>query len=317
MDKNLYHQMRVDFDKRVRECLSPKLKKCERERLEKLKKLKTIKQIALIAVAVVIVLWFALSQAKIANTSNIFIFILIGIFIALMLYNSSTRKGFETELKNKFLNELCKCFGTLKWRTGEPDSATEVAIEKSCLFQPYNRTSYDDMFKGNYKEVDFEIIEASFQKETDSGENRSTVRIFDGAIIKIAMNKNFKCHTIIRPHYLFCNARHLKRTVLEDVVFEKKYDVYTDNEIEARYLITTAFMERLNNIQKIFNVTTVGCAFYKGDLYIAVYTSKDLFKLFDIEKPLNDYQQFMIFFNEILSIYKCIDYFKLSEKTGL
>ena len=69
----------------------------------------------------------------------------------------------------------------------------------------------------------------------------------------------------------------LRHTTLEDVVFEKNFDVFTDNEVEARYLITPSFMQRLNSIKKIFLAGAIECAFYKDELIIALHTSRDLF----------------------------------------
>lgn len=316
MDKNLYHNMRVDFQNRCREYLGPKLRKYEAKRLTKLEKLKKGKTIVITLNSILaIVALFSLF-----TSFAILIYLLQAIFIISIVYlivRHIIAKNFEIELKQEFLNNLCKCFGELEWFDGNSNQQVTVPIEKTCLFKNYNRTSYDDTFIGKYKDVDFKIIEIKLKRETGSGKDSHTEIIFDGAIIKISMNKKFNSHTVIRPHKSPNPAKHLKRTVLEDVVFENKYDVYTTDEIDARYLITTAFMERLNNIQRIFSVQKVSCAFYQKDLYIALYTNKDLFKLFDLNKPINNYEQLMIFFNEVLSIYKCIDYFKLSEKTGL
>lgn len=316
MNKDLYHQMRVDFNQNFKKYLTPKLRKYEARRLDKLKKLQIAKQwVTLIGVilGIFILFFFIKSNMPFVMFS---IQALIITTLAYAVAKSLISKGFETELKEECLNNLCKCFGTIEWHKGSCGYDFSEA-KYTCLFQKYNRETYDDIFKGTYNGVNFDILETKYRYKTGSGKNERTYTIFDGALIKISMNKKFTNHTVIRPHKAPNTGKHLKRTILEDVIFENKYDVYTDNEIEARYLITTAFMERLNNIQKIFNSKKISCAFYKGSLYIAVYTDKDLFKLFDLNKPLDDYEQLMIFFNEVLSIYKCIDYFKLSEKTGL
>ena len=38
---------------------------------------------------------------------------------------------------------------------------------------------------------------------------------------------------------------------LEDIYFNKQFNVYSDDEVETRYLLTTAFMERLSNLKKV------------------------------------------------------------------
>ena len=101
---------------------------------------------------------------------------------------------------------------------------------------------------------------------------------------------------------------------------EKAYTIYlqgSDDEVEARYLITPSFMERLNEMQVAFTADKVSCAFYKKYLFIALHTSKDLFSICSLFKKIDDPKQFFTMFEEILSIIKLIDHFKLNQKIGL
>lgn len=103
----------------------------------------------------------------------------------------------------------------------------------------------------------------------------------------------------------------------EDNEFNKKYDVYSFDEIEARYLITPAFMERFKNMQTAFGTKRVKCSFYDDKIMFAITTNKNLFELGSLFRPVTDYDNFNKFFKELTSILKFIDYFKLDEKTGL
>ena len=142
---------------------------------------------------------------------------------------------------------------------------------------------------------------------------------FKGVIIKIKLDKSFNGNTVIRPDNFmhFSPDSKLKHTTLEDVQFEKKFDVFTTDEVEARYLITTAFMDRLNNLKMAFNIDKISCAFYNQNLLIGLHTNKDLFKFASIGKSLYDYSEFSKLFKEIMSIYEMIDYFKFGEKTKI
>ena len=42
-----------------------------------------------------------------------------------------------------------------------------------------------------------------------------------------------------------------------------------------------------------------------------------MFKLFDINKPVDDIEQYKTMFNEILAILEIVDVLKLNEKIGL
>ena len=227
------------------------------------------------------------------------------------------KKKFENEIKQKIMPYVCKCLGDLKWKYAQ--CSFEQLLCKSGIIDRYNRVSYDDSFTGIYKDINYEICETSFYYKTGTGKNSSTRTVFKGVMIKLDMNKSFTGNTVIRPDTLkhASPAANLKHTTLEDVVFEKKFDVFTDDEVEARYLITPSFMERLNNMKTAFSADRVSCAFYDKYLLVGLHTSKDLFSICSLKEPVNDGKQFFTMFEEILSIIKLIDHFKLNQKIGL
>lgn len=108
-----------------------------------------------------------------------------------------------------------------------------------------------------------------------------------------------------------------KRIILEDLNFDKRFNVQSKDQIEARYLVTTAFMERLQNLQTAFGTKNIKCSFFDDKVMFAISTNKDLFELGNLFVPLTDKKQINAFISELISIYNIIDYFKLAEKTGL
>ena len=113
------------------------------------------------------------------------------------------------------------------------------------------------------------------------------------------------------------NKEVLNEIKLEDTEFNKKYKAYSSDEVEGRYLITTAFMERFKNLQTAFGARGAKCSFYGSSLMFAISTGKNLFEIGNLFTPLNSPKQLEVFFNELVSILALIDYFKLDEKTGL
>ncbi|MBQ4647279.1 MAG: DUF3137 domain-containing protein [Candidatus Gastranaerophilales bacterium] len=239
-----------------------------------------------------------------------FCIIAFAIVINIALYKGLEKK-LENDIKNRFMSNICKCFENLSWSNQVYYNSSE--FHKIGLFDYYNTERFDDIFSGNYKNVKFEIIEANFKHEIRAGKRRYEKPVFDGIILKIQTPKDFETHTLIRPDGLFkMPIKNLKRTELEDVVFEKKYDVYTDNEIESRVIITAAFMERLNNIKEVFNAQKVYCCFIKNIAYVGLQTERDMFQLCSLRKGL-DASFFSKMFEEIISIYRLIDHLKMSK----
>lgn len=104
---------------------------------------------------------------------------------------------------------------------------------------------------------------------------------------------------------------------LEDPEFTKKYRAYSTDQVEGRYLITPAFMQRFKNIQTAFGTNKVKCSFYGDNLMFAISTRRNLFEIGNLFRSLNNPKQMTAFFNELSSILSLIDYFKLDENTRL
>lgn len=318
------NQKYIEIKKKVVENYKIKILPRCRNLEEKRKKIIKISNIALaIAIILSILLFWHFKP------------IIISILLVCAVRDSYAKK-FEVDTKNLIMPFFCECFEDLEWYSANTVKVSNIEeyeeisnsnenistlLEETKLFytDASSKYKYDDMFKGTYKEVPFELFELNSYTVHRSGKNRSTTIRFEGLIIKIKMNKKFTSNTVILPNSFIHTSPgfNLKHSVFEDVEFEKKFDVFTNDEVEARYLITTSFMERLNNLKAAFNTDKISCSFYSQELFIGLHTNKDLFKLASINKPMTDYSEFSKMFKEVLSIYEMIDYLKLTEKTKL
>lgn len=304
-----YHQIRCEFQEQYKKHIAPFLESKEKEKQEILKKDKR-DIIAGFCIAITILFAGILLKASGDVFEFLFTFMVISI-IGGFVSKSIRDKQFEKTIKSILMPKICPHFGNLKWF--KTNSA--LPISDTHIIPHYNRQDVDDSFEGEYQNTKFSIYESTYEYESGHGKNRTIRTIFEGILLKIEIHKEFSGNTVIRPSsFNNSNTSGLKKTELEDVVFEKIFDVYTTNEIEARYLITPALMERINNIKKVFEANKIYCSFYKQNLYIGLSNSKDYFKICDMNKPLNDYSQFITMINEIISIYKLIDYLKLTQE---
>lgn len=74
---------------------------------------------------------------------------------------------------------------------------------------------------------------------------------------------------------------------LEDPRFEQEFCVYGEDQVEARYILTPALMERILAFKKKWN-TRVYLSFLDSKVYIAISMYKNLFELRTF-KPAADY----------------------------
>ena len=226
------------------------------------------------------------------------------------------KKTLEKKIKRKVMPILMKAIPDFYWLEKPPvtiediDSAKLLPLARKCNIKT------DDCFLGKYRGVNIDITEYDF--------HYNKTEVFKGAVIKIDMNKNFEGTTVIRPkkYIPFKHVRDLKKAKLEKVELEdininKNYEIYSTDQIEARYLLTTSFIERFQNITMNFSSKASFCAFHGKHVFIAPYCKKDLFSIGSLIKPASDEKQFMRLINELISILELIDHFKLDKKLGL
>lgn len=116
---------------------------------------------------------------------------------------------------------------------------------------------------------------------------------------------------------VYYKNKKMQNVRLEDLTFDKKFNVYTQDQIEARYLLTPAFMERLKSLETSFGTKNIKCSFFEDNIMFAISTNKDLFELGSLYKSLKSKKSIEEFYNEIHSIQEMINHLKLDEKLGL
>lgn len=296
-----------NFYNKYHTVLVPALSKYEDERKKKLKK--SVVYSVLYILLGLLIIYFEWKGSRNADFRTSVFYLLTGIF-----YYSIIKKKFEKNLKLRIMNVVSSCFGNMSWQPSYPDTKSQDFV-LAGVFPGYTTSHIDDVFTGSYKNVNIDVVEGRYM--TGIGKNGTTV--FGGVTIKLDMNKKFKGHTLLWVNNFFhvSPVAGLRHTELEDVGFEKRYDVYTDDEVEARYILTPVFMERLRDIKVAFNCQDVRCAFHNDKLIIAMSTTQDLFSIGSLIKPNSDPEQFQELCEQFLSILRLIEHLKLDKKAML
>ena len=103
---------------------------------------------------------------------------------------------------------------------------------------------------------------------------------------------------------------------LEDVEFCEKYKVYSNNQIEARYILTTAFMQRFKDLKTAFKAKYMRAGFKDGKIVMVLNVEHDLFSMGSILKD-TDNKTFTKLFDEIISVLELTEELKLNQNLGL
>ena len=111
--------------------------------------------------------------------------------------------------------------------------------------------------------------------------------------------------------------KNLEKINLEDTDFSKKYQAYSYDQVEGRYLLTTAFIDRFLCVGKAFKNNSMRCAFVEDKIILAIPAFGDGFEISSLFVSMKNPKAVNSFFTQIASILLLVDYFKLDEKTNL
>ena len=107
----------------------------------------------------------------------------------------------------------------------------------------------------------------------------------------------------------------LQDVMLEDPMFNKKFKMCSTDQVEARYIFTTGFMERFMKMGECFNYK-IKAIFLDNNVYILIDQRKDWFQIPFFKSGLDpaNYKQFLIEFSRLLSI---VEVLKLNQNIGM
>ena len=115
----------------------------------------------------------------------------------------------------------------------------------------------------------------------------------------------------------FKKRRKMQQVALEDVVFDKHWNVESTDQIEARYVLTPAFMERMLEVKKRFKGNKIEFSFWNNKVLIAVHTGKDMFETTSLFTPALDYRKVQEVVTQFYSVFSVADVLLgMREKRG-
>lgn len=146
--------------------------------------------------------------------------------------------------KDRVLPTLAARLGNLTYKQA---SASEIQrLSAHRILPEYDNLQAEDEISGTHRGLPLAIVEARLTRR--SGEDTQVA--FDGLLIDLTLPRRLTGTTVVladRGIVGNLEARwrsQLEPVTLEDPRFEERFDVYGSDQIEARALLTPAFMER-------------------------------------------------------------------------
>lgn len=196
------------------------------------------------------------------------------------------------------------------------------------LVPRYDKAKLEDRIAGEHEGVPFELCEARLERkkedrDRDGDRKIEYVEVFSGLVLVYRFPKRFEGRTVVVPDFTWLGnalgglSREGERVTLEDVTFERQFEVYSTDQVEARYLLTPRFMERLTDLASRFgNPRTLSVAFDGTDLLITVRGNEDRFEGGGIFKSFAERERAQTLLTELSLVFEIVDVLNLSSKTS-
>jgi len=165
----------------------------------------------------------------------------------------------------------------------EPGAEFEAARTYGLL-PSYDDSKFEDRWFGTLEGHGFNLYEAHLEEERGSGKNRRTVTVFRGAIMHMEFGRDFHSTTLLqrkgkhrkwlglggRKDAATFNGHRLAYVDQVHPDFEDVFEVWSDDQVEARVLIHPSYVEHLLALEKAFNGDAVRALFSGGEVVLAI-----------------------------------------------
>ena len=172
--------------------------------------------------------------------------------------------------------------------TYDPAGYIPKADFKRAKIFSYRADSYhgEDLVRGTYTGVPIRFSELKVQEVHNNGKNTNRHTFFDGVFLIADFHKDFKYRHWVLPDtaeaafgQVFGNflqklnlpgRGHMTR--MEDPAFEKKFVVYTEDDVEARYILTPKLMQTMMSLYDRYRTgaSRLAFAFLESNVFIAI-----------------------------------------------
>ncbi len=255
--------------------------------LKRLKIAAILRNSAIILITLAIIAAICIIRANIAIMAGCLPFF-IAIVIWVILHKVFTSE-YRLEFKRDIISELVKFIDPSLQFYPNKHIPQEI-YDASMLFkQRAERFKGEDMVTGKTgkTQIAFSELHSEYSVKTKNGRNWHT--IFKGLFFQADFNKHFQGFTLVLPDIsqrlfgglgqklqeLFAFRGELVK--LEDPEFEKIFSVYSSDQIEARYILTPALMQRLKDFARN-NKEQVRISFVNACVFVAISTNKNFFE---------------------------------------
>ena len=225
------------------------------------------------------------------------------------------KRQYAKAYKTEVLPEIAALIGDLEYQVDGKIPMEDMKPSK--IIPGYTSYATEDLFFGQHNGADIQFSEITLKKKS----GKSTVTVFNGLCVLLSYERDkFAGHTILTKdkgaiggwfHNKFGSLEHAD---LVDPEFEDLFDVFTNDQVEARYLIDPVIIERLKALYEEYNGNKLMAAFFQNKFLILIASNTNHFEPADIHTSALDEDSIVSMKQEVRQILSIVDQLALYDR---
>lgn len=319
------HPLEHGLNPKTKQLADSLLQEAETFRLNHFTTYKKRQKYALIMTALIgiplAVLDYALVTGLILKPDGFFAGLTILFALFIWRWMNKPKRDYAKLYKNKILPEIARLFGNFHYDA--KGRISEDILSASQIMPLYDTYESEDYFYGTYKNTKIAFSEIALYQKRKNKEKEYDLQVFKGlAILFEVPHKRFHGRTIIDENrtgfgsWFKEKATKLKHANMVDPAFEDRFDVYTNDQVEARYLVHPLVIENLVTLSNEYEGQKITAAFFDQSFLILIRSKKNHFEPPHINIPATTLENLYHLEQEIASILAIGDHIELYNSTN-
>ncbi|NLK66115.1 MAG: DUF3137 domain-containing protein [Campylobacteraceae bacterium] len=287
------------------------LEKLEEDRLVIAKKLKS-------SIFVIILISLVISAIIYTQTYNLATSIIFAGLLGLIgyaVYKSNLTREFNYKFKNSVIRKIIQNIN--ENLVYEPSLYMSLSdFNRTNIYKFPDTYSGNDLIYGKIKGVDIKFSDIYSQERVETVDEKGNTHvsyktIFSGIFFIADFHKKFSSQT-----YVLSNKFGFKfgsRAHMDNSEFEDEFRTYTDDQINARYILTPNLMEQILKTKELFNCP-LNIAFLDNQIYIYIEFNKDSFEPDIFQTLLGENSIVLKYKREISNLINLVEELNLNTK---
>ncbi len=226
------------------------------------------------------------------------------VIVILVVYLKFTpyKKNYKEQLIRPVVNYISSDF---QYDPKQHISSRHIRDSKTIISK-FNRLKGDDLVTGQIHGHPFELSEIKAEYKTKHKKDNKTKTVFHGLFFHSEIKNKFDGYVLLQPYIPRILQGLRGRAVdsdvvnLSDMTISEKFVCYSNDDINARKILTPKLIERVNHFSDHYKKRSLAISIIENKIYVAIDYRKNLFepKYFssvkDPKHPVDYYEMIVI-----------------------